>query len=182
MNHRQTIILILLICLAPVVAGYWLYYFGSTDKTVNYGELLKPHPFPAGTLAGLDGKPFSLDAVKGHWVFMYADSGACDTHCEEMLYYMRQVRAAQGEQQTRVERVWLLTDGRKPDPRLLQAHQGMHVAIASDEQRAALASLGSGRILILDPLGNVMMRYPVKLDAKKMIKDFERLLKYSRLG
>lgn len=182
MNHRRTFILILLICLAPVVAGYWLYYFGGTDKTVNYGELLEPAPLPAQALAGLDGRPFSLAQLKGRWIFLLAAPAACAAPCPETLYDMRQVRAAQGEHQKRIERVWLVTDGGAPDPRLLEAHAGLHVARASEAQRAALAAFGDGRVLVVDPLGNVMMRYPPQPEPKKMIKDFERLLKYSRIG
>jgi cytochrome oxidase Cu insertion factor (SCO1/SenC/PrrC family) len=37
-------------------------------------------------------------------------------------------------------------------------------------------------IYLVDPLGQVMMRYPDQPDPKKMIKDFQRLMKYSRLG
>ena len=37
--------------------------------------------------------------------------------------------------------------------------------------------------LLIDPLGNLMMYYPqVEPNAKKMIKDLAKLLKYSHLG
>ena len=37
-------------------------------------------------------------------------------------------------------------------------------------------------IYLLDPLGNLIMRYPKNADPKKMHKDLGRLLKYSRIG
>jgi len=35
---------------------------------------------------------------------------------------------------------------------------------------------------VIDPLGNVMMRYTDKPDMAGMLKDLERLLKYSWVG
>jgi hypothetical protein len=37
-------------------------------------------------------------------------------------------------------------------------------------------------IFLVDPAGNVMMRFPESPDARRMIKDLARLLKYSRSG
>jgi hypothetical protein len=37
-------------------------------------------------------------------------------------------------------------------------------------------------IYVVDPLGNLMMRYPEDPDPGRVIKDLERLLKLSRIG
>jgi len=37
-------------------------------------------------------------------------------------------------------------------------------------------------IYLIDPLGNVVLRYPVDPDIKRMAKDLERLLRASRIG
>ena len=43
--------------------------------------------------------------------------------------------------------------------------------------------LDQSPIFLIDPFGNLMMYYPqVDPDAKKMLKDLHRLLKYSHLG
>ncbi|MBK7676471.1 MAG: hypothetical protein IPJ27_17875 [Candidatus Accumulibacter sp.] len=42
---------------------------------------------------------------------------------------------------------------------------------------------GAGyRFYVIDPLGNVMMRYPEKPEMQGMLRDLERLLKYSWVG
>ena len=38
------------------------------------------------------------------------------------------------------------------------------------------------RFYIIDPLGNVMMRYPQEPEMQGMLRDLERLLKYSWVG
>ena len=38
-----------------------------------------------------------------------------------------------------------------------------------------------GHVSLVDPLGNLMLRFPANPEPKLMIKDLTRLLKYSRL-
>jgi hypothetical protein len=40
----------------------------------------------------------------------------------------------------------------------------------------------SDHIYLVDPLGNVMLRWPRDPDPGRMIRDLGRLLKYSRIG
>jgi hypothetical protein len=40
----------------------------------------------------------------------------------------------------------------------------------------------AGHIYVVDPLGNLMMRYPRDPDPSKMLQDLQRLLKYSSIG
>ena len=68
------------------------------------------------------------DALKGKWVLVQFDGGACDAGCERKLYFMRQVRRAQGKEMQRVARLWLLTDAVQPRPELLAAIEGTVVA------------------------------------------------------
>ena len=37
-------------------------------------------------------------------------------------------------------------------------------------------------ILLIDPLGNLMMRFPLSDDPKGMLEDIKKLLKLSRIG
>jgi hypothetical protein len=37
-------------------------------------------------------------------------------------------------------------------------------------------------IYLIDPLGNIVLRYPADPDIKRMAKDLERLLRASRIG
>jgi hypothetical protein len=163
---------VLFVCAAPLVLG-WLAYYERwiPGRTGNYGELLQPRPL-AGALAPLRGK----------WVLVTFDAAGCGASCERKLYIVRQVRRAQGKDAERIERLWLLTDGGTPRPALLAAIEGSHVAAAD----AALAAAFPGELLayiyLVDPLGNLMMRFPADADGSRMIKDVARLLKYSSFG
>jgi cytochrome oxidase Cu insertion factor (SCO1/SenC/PrrC family) len=158
----------------------------TSGSTGNYGALVQPpRQVPDGGLVGLDGKPFSLAGLRGKWVMLQFDSAACDAYCERKLYFMRQLRVAQGKDMDRVERVWVLTGGGMPGPLLMRAIEGTHVARAASGAVAAAFAHGGraeDHIYLIDPLGNLMMQFPRDPDPSKMLKDLQRLLKVSQIG
>jgi cytochrome oxidase Cu insertion factor (SCO1/SenC/PrrC family) len=185
LTSRQTLLLIALVCVVPVVASYLAFYVWTPDRTTNYGTLLEPRPVVQGTMSTFDGQAFSLGQLRGRWILVYSGSSACDEACRQSLYYMRQVRTALGKEMDRVERVWLLTDASRPDEVLRKEHPGLHIVRA--EGSALLSQLNangaSGQtVMTIDPLGNLMLRFPPNPEPKRMLKDIERLLKASRIG
>jgi len=142
---------------------------GTSGATSNYGELLSPR-----AISG-------LEPLRGKWILVSFDAAACDAYCGKKLYFMRQVRRAQGKDMDRVERLWVLTDAGKPRAELLGAIEGTRI-----ETRMDLTKVFPGNapdhIYLVDPLGNLMMRFPRDPDPSRMIKDLQRLLKYSRFG
>ena len=164
-------------------AAYWFQWVPG--HTGNYGKLLPPRQVPGGGLVRLDGQPFSLASLRGKWVMLQFDTAACDAYCERKLYFMRQLRVAQGKDMDRMERVLVLTDGGAPRPKLLTAIEGTDVVRASNGTfAAAFPHRGSvtDHIYLIDPLGNLMMRFPRNPNPSKMLKDLQRLLKYSQIG
>jgi hypothetical protein len=170
----------------PVVASYVVYFFDlAPGSTANYGTLQPPRPHPEVTLSGLDGQPVRIAEVRGKWVLVQFDSGACDAYCERKLYFMRQVRKALGKDTARVERMWLITDGSVPNARLKEAIEGTRVVRTSGSPIAAefpAERSASDHIYLVDPLGNLMMRFPENPDPRRMLKDLSRLLRVSRIG
>lgn len=173
-GRAKFLLLGLFFCL-PVAAGWIAWWLDlAPGTTSNYGTLLPPQPVPAGPLA----------AMKGKWVLVQFDDAACDAACERKLYFMRQVRRATGKEMQRVERAWVVTGGGQPAPALLAAIEGT-VLIQSDERLlAAFPADGSpaAHIYLVDPIGNLMLRFPRDPDPSRMIKDLQRLLRVSRFG
>lgn len=169
MSPRIKLGLLFLVCAAPFALGWLAYEFGwgVAGGGGNYGELLAPRPV-AGPLAPL----------KGKWVLVTFDSAACGSACEKKLYIVRQIRKAQGKDAERIERLWIITDGARPKPELLAAIEGSHTATGNLD----FPGERSEHIYLVDPLGNLMMRFPKDPDPARMIKDLQRLLKYSGFG
>lgn len=168
---RRTLLLLALVCILPVAASYLAYYVWPPRDTVNYGELIEPVAI-AGDLSDA--------GVRGRWALVFASSGPCAEACRQALYYMRQVRLAQGEHMHRVGRLWLRAQPDPPAAALLAEHEGLIVVAAARERLGELPGLD--RVMLLDPAGRLMMRYPESPDPQRMIRDLARLLKYSRVG
>src|SRR5439155_993336 len=72
-----------------------------------------------------------------------------------------------------------------PEAALLRDHAGLRGL--REPARAFLAEFPAARgpsdhIYLLDPLGNLMLRFPGDPDAQGMVKDLTRLLRASRVG
>ena len=176
---RLNLIALATIALLPFVGSWLLYWLWEPDAHVNYGELIAPL-----SLAEIRA-PEELSKLRGRWVFLTVDSGACNEHCRRKLYVMRQVRLTQGQNMERIERAWLIDDGGAPAADLLAEHAGMHVVQAQGNEllsKLPVAGMLRDHIYLIDPLSNVMLRYPRDADASRMKKDLTRLLKASRIG
>lgn len=160
---------------APFALAWLAYRLDwAPGASSSYGELVAP-PRP------LAGPP--LEALRGKWVLVTFDAAACDAYCERKLYFLRQLRRAQGKDRERVERLWLLTDGDRPRAALRAAIEGTHIAPAEAlAARFPAAGAVSDHIYVVDPLGNLMMRYPREPDPSRMLKDLQRLLRLSGIG
>lgn len=161
---------------------------GNTSK----GQLIKPAvPLTEFSLEAQASR-FDLDSLRGHWTMLYMPEGVCAEACVRNLYNMRQVRLALNHRMDRVKRAVLATSGEQLDENLLAEHAGLIVATGTaldqatlrDQIRAAEQDMEAleDAIYLIDPFGNVMLRFPTDLPPKSMLKDLKHLLKVSRIG
>lgn len=187
MKHQQKLIVlgVGLVSALPLVAALFFYHVAPPASRMNHGDLLTPTPLPAKPLPLLSGGEFRFEQMKGKWLLLQIDSGDCAARCREKLHAMRQIRLAQGKDMVRLERVWLLSDDSSPAPDLLAEYAGtLAVRAAGSEALAAFPAPAdlAVHLYVVDPQGNLMMRFPEKPDPTRMIKDLQRLLRPSRIG
>ena len=185
-SGRWKMILVLLVCASPVVASYFMYYVVRPEGRRNFGELIDPQrPLPALTTQTLDGKSGELTALKNQWLLLSVASGACDTRCEQNLYFQRQLRESLGREKERLDRVWLVNDDMAVRQALLPALASATVLRVQPADLARWLEPAPGKRLqdhlyLVDPLGNLMMRFPADMDAEaaaKAKRDLDRLLR-----
>ena len=178
---RRTLLLIAAVTFAPIVASYAIYYLFPRESRVNYGTLLPTAPVPAIEGVGPDGSPVRLEDLRGRWVLLAVGAGDCDAACERKLYATRQARTMQGKERDRVVRAWLVVGAPPPPAALLAQHPGLVVVRVPDLAPATLSG-GADALYVIDPLGNLVLRYGDDPDIKGIAKDLSRLLKASRIG
>jgi hypothetical protein len=185
---RWKMILVLLICAAPVVASYFTYYVVRPEGRRNYGDLVNPQrPLPDLVGTTLDGRNVNLRALKDQWLLISVAGGACDAACANHLYFQRQLREGLGKDKDRMDRVWLVDDAVPVADALLPGLRDATVIRVPREALAQWLAPQAGQQLenhlyVVDPMGNWMMRFApgVNLEtAPKIKKDLERLMRGS---
>ncbi len=193
LRRKLPLIVLVLVCATPAFGPYLLWFFWKPAEYSNYGELVQPVVLPDVALEplvpALPTTPAALAAptLRGKWFLVMADGAECDARCERKIWQLRQLRTMQGKEMERVERVWLIDDRGEPAARLHEPYAGTWVVRRPDKALLDALSVPQGGALrdhlwLVDPLGNLMMRYPPDADATRIRKDMTRLLKYSRIG
>jgi len=114
---RWTMLALLLVCIAPVIASYFTYYVIRPEGKRNYGELINPQrPIPALMVTDANGVQQPLRQWKDQWLLISVADGACDAACQQRLYWQRQLRETLGKEKERLDWVWLRTGTTLPNP------------------------------------------------------------------
>ncbi|WP_343044146.1 cytochrome C oxidase subunit I [Undibacterium seohonense] len=186
---RWKLLAVLAVCASPMIASYFTYYVIKPGAKNNYGALIDPRQYPMPTLQlqDQDGKVVELSSLKGKWLMLQIDDASCADNCQRKLLEMRQLRLAQGKGMDRIERVWLITDALPIAEQLKPGIAGTHLLRSDKSKLEKWLPTENGttlqdHIYVVDPLGNLMMRYPKDADPNKIKKDLIKLLKASAIG
>lgn len=186
---RWKLLAVVAVCAAPLIFSYLTYYVIKPTGRTNYGALIDPqkHPIPALGTTELDGKPAALEKYKGKWIMLQVAPGDCQQACRDQLIAMRQLRLMQGKGMERIERVWLINDQNPLDIELMKWIDGTRMLRVKPEAVNAWLPVEQGgnvtdHMYLIDPLGNLMMRFPKNADPALVKKDIAKLLKASAIG
>lgn len=182
----------------PLALAWLLYGNWRPTGSVHHGELLDPaRPLSALAARGTDdtgtGAGLPEDYLRGRWTLAYLAAGECRQACRDGLYKIRQIRLALGGKNIdRIQTLGLLASPPGAELRdwLAREHAAMTVAVADSEDAAALRRPFAGDktdntddgVFVIDPLGNLLLRYRREAPPKDIIADLKRLLKLSRIG
>ena len=187
-SGRLRMLLVLLVCAAPVIASYLTYYVVRPQSLRSFGELILPvAAMPDLQAKDLKGQTVAISSLKKQWLLVSVAGGACPAECQQNLFLQRQTRAALGRERDRTDWVWLVTDDAPLDAALLVGLQDAIVlrvpqAEVSQWLKPQAASKLEDHLYLVDPNGDWMMRFPAHLQidqAPKMRKDWDRLLRAS---
>lgn len=167
LSPRTKLLALAALFFAPIAASLFTYFFLQPKATANYGELLPPRPAPA------------FQEWRGRWVIVATDAGACAEACRRRLDTVARVRLALGRNASRVQRVLVVDEGA---PAAGLETDGLRVITNPATAAAGGPGMDRAHIYLVDPHGDAMMRWPAQPEARRMLKDLERLLKASQIG
>jgi cytochrome oxidase Cu insertion factor (SCO1/SenC/PrrC family) len=171
---RRQLILMLVIA-AISLGGSWLLFFASQQGvwgTTNKGAFVTPAVAVRDLhLVDAAGADFSGNGL--WWLWVVQEQG-CDQACDDALHQLRQLHVLLSRDADRVHRA-LLTSAPVPSDALVAKYPGLRLLSGSGSPLAA-------GIYIVDPLGNLVLHYPVDASGKSVLTDLKRLLKVSQIG
>ncbi|MBY4675496.1 hypothetical protein [Marinobacterium arenosum] len=149
--------------LGPLLLAVLLYFLNlGPIQTKPQGQLLPPgQHLNSWQLVDESGESHLLNPK---WRLLMTVPGVCDQRCDYWNHQLKQVYTALGKDRSRVE--WYQVVG-EPTGRQLGSEQ--------------LARLGAA-LWVVDPHGNLVLRYSLEQAPQDLLKDLRRLLKVSRIG
>ena len=166
----------------PLLISLALYYNPQLRGDVggdSHGTLILP-PQP------LTRELFRTPSGPPRWTLLYlARATTCDLHCEATLFMARQVHQSLASRRDRVQVMLLF-----PSPKIQAGHAPRLRAFRAEQLRALppgrdaqlLDTQPGDALYIVDPLGNLLMRYDDTATSRGILRDLKRLLAASRIG
>jgi cytochrome oxidase Cu insertion factor (SCO1/SenC/PrrC family) len=189
-RNLKTVGALAAVFLLPLALSFWMYYGNNwiPASHTNHGELMNPaRPLPHAELREANGNVAAANLFSEKWALAYVGDGACDDACRNSLYFMRQTRLSLNQEMSRVARVFLATGSCCNREFLEREHPGLVVIDATGPEAQELLSAfprtdQARSLFIIDPLGNLVMRYDTQDDPKGLLTDLKKLLQLSHIG
>ncbi len=198
-KNRKTLVLLFVMFITPVLLAYAA-YFGSwfSGPGAAQGELIESSQLTDiedYAIFKANGETYSGKEMETlYWWIIPIQTDQCDQLCVNMnLLTVNQTYLGLGKEASRINQLVIFEKGNELDP-------GKFPSATSEFSSVGMKALDkthSGKgldlpvnyIYLVDPLGNIFMKYPLVKDKKdapmmsgKLRKDILHLFKYSRLG
>jgi hypothetical protein len=176
-RNRKILLLIGLCFAAPMLVSLILTRAGwMPSGRKNYGELLSS-PMPLINAPLIDGTIFMWKTPEWYWTLLVRVPNDCIAACREQLDLIPNLRDALARDATKLR---IAIADPLPEGALLRQEHGVYrlaEPIDTSVNNALLKPSGFPRLVLVDPNGYVIMRYPEQADLSKVRKDLAKLLK-----
>ncbi|MGB0495213.1 MAG: hypothetical protein ACPGJI_02570 [Kangiellaceae bacterium] len=198
-KNRKTLVLLFVMFMTPVLLAYAAYFGNWLDSAGGAkGELIgsnsltdiEDYDFIRADGIKISGKEFETL----YWWIVPINPNECDDSCAQLnLFTVNQVYIGLGKEASRIRELAVLPTGfsgyENDFPHAQSDYTADGVKALRESQNKPTHDLEANYIYLVDPLGNIFMRYPfIKTEeeapvlGKKLRKDILHLFKYSRLG
>ncbi|GEM_PF-1600741 len=184
---RMILVVMVILFSAPYIASFILYKYGDKFNlgSTNYGQLLGPRiPFQSVGFETLDGKKVDVDAYRGEWLILAIGSSKCDDTCKANMFKMRQIRKLMGVDRAWIRRAYALTDAEDMEGLrdFMRDYEGTDLLRVTEQTRVNLVNQLKidknsleGRMLFVDPAGDIILLYPPNPDPKGVYGDLKKV-------
>ena len=196
-RNPYTVWFVVIAFIVPVALAYILFYFYEVKTFVNHGEILNPIVHISSfDLKDEQNKIIPQDQLTYKWRLISFVGKDCDQQCEKRLYDTRQIHTSLGKNQHRILRMFVHLEAAsdtfsqlitKEHPDVIHVNGNAKIIIDAldaniNEDVSDNISIRNNETYIMDPMGNVMMRFTQDQPNKEFLFDLKKLLKASQIG
>ena len=173
-KSRKQLLAMFAVSFLTLGGAYALYYAarqGGVWNTTNHGTFVQP-PLVAADLNLIDVNGQQLTEGETWWLWVVAP-GVCREDCEAALQQLRQLHVLLNKDADRLRRALLTLPDAQPS--VLSDYPAL------EHLTGALLELEEG-IYLVDPIGNLVLFYPLIEAGQPVLDDLKKLLKLSQIG
>jgi len=158
-NHKQSKLSLyglLAVFVLPMLFAIFLFYSHNYFHlpTLNHGDLISP---PNKMLLS-DYQKLNQNNSRNRWLVVFV-AEICDERCQIMYHQLLQVQKALGANRERIAIIKII-----------------------NSKNSTNKYFNLQQVYLVDPAGNVFMKYPVNTDPLNILQDLKKLLEVSQIG
>ncbi|EIK97571.1 hypothetical protein PMM47T1_07291 [Pseudomonas sp. M47T1] len=175
---RLQLLLILLVTVGPMVLATFMYKlnFWVPEGRSYHGELIAN---------GQSRADLGVQADEKRWQMLVTTPGECAADCQQLVYLARQIQIGLGRDASRASHA-LAGPGPQSaeyEARLSREYPRLQrYPLALDKYATMVEGKPGPHLWIVDPHGNLVLRYGTGGDGKDLLNDLRQLLKLSNIG
>jgi hypothetical protein len=195
-QHKKNKITIVVIFALSIIPFGFAWYLAEHPQALSLGKsngdlITPPITTQVSDYTGYDRfSSENLTEIPGHWILLnVVTQPDCTAVCNDALYKSKQLSLMLGKDISRVRRVAafylsstpvVLSQEWQDDGHLLKII--LNPSLQEKIQHLLASSAAEGSLVLMDPLGNLMMKYPAGYDPYKVKNDLGKLLRISQIG
>lgn len=175
---RLQLILVLLVAIGPMILATSMYKlkFWVPDNRSFHGELI-------GT--GETRAELGVQSDEKRWQLLVTAPGECEADCQQLVYLARQLQIGLGRDAARASHAISTAQPLSSDyqARLTREYpQLQRYPLDLKRYQRTAPGVQLPQLWIVDPHGNLVLRYGAEVNGKDVLKDLRQLLKLSNIG
>lgn len=174
---RLQLLLILLVALGPMILATSMYrmQFWVPDSRSYHGQMIGD---------GLSRGDLGADADEQRWQLLVSVPAECDQDCRQLVYLARQIQIGLGRDASRASHALAAAQPLPSDyqAQLAREYPQLQRYSLDMTRYSQRVSQPGAQLWIVDPHGNLVLRYDAKVNGKNVLTDLRHLLKLSNIG
>ncbi|EXF94373.1 hypothetical protein HK44_001785 [Pseudomonas fluorescens HK44] len=175
---RWQLVLILLMVIGPMILATGMYklQFWVPEGRSYHGELIGN---------GQSRADLGVQADEDRWQMLVTAPQDCSVDCQQLVYLARQIQVALGPDASRASHALAVAQPLSADYEAklkLEYPQLQRYPLDLSTYTKNVQGKGSAQLWIIDPHGNLVLRFDPSVKGKDLLNDLRHLLKLSNIG